>query len=285
MHARRRSLLLAPLFACAAFVPALAQSQSAVTNYPACTAKPSAQDSEAAHSAFLLGQRFFNEADYGSALHNFVDAYKIDCTKTELLLTIARANELGGNKAEAVHALETYLQRAQSVDPEAKNQIQKRIDNLKALIASQTPSATAPVPVPPPTETAPPPPTATTAIPPPPPPQEGGHTAAPWIVTGIGGAALIAGVVILLVGHSNYENALKSCPMNVCPKMSPEIADGNSALSLQHVGVGVLIGGGAVAAAGLIWHFVEPTGPTGSDKKASIEPVIGPGYAGVAGRF
>jgi hypothetical protein len=103
-------------------------------------------------------------------------------------------------------------------------------------------------------------------------------------VTGIGGAGLIAGVVILIVGNSNYQSALKQCPMNMCPPKSPEIGDGNSALSLEHVGVGVLIGGGAVAVGGLIWHFVEPTGSSG-DKKASIEPVLGPGYAGVAGRF
>jgi hypothetical protein len=288
MHARR-SLLLAPLLACAVAVPALAQSQPALTNYPACNGKPLPQDSEAAHSAFLLGQRFFNEADYGSALHNFVDAYKIDCTKTELLLTIARANELGGNKAEAVHALETYLARAPNVDPEAKSQIQKRIDNLKALIASQTPAPTAPpVPVPPPKETAPPPPPPTaTALPPPPPAQEGGHTAAPWIVTGIGGAGAVAGLVILLVGNGNYQAAEKACHGSPtgCAAGSPEIGDGNSALSLEHVGVGVLIGGGAVAVGGVIWHFVEPTGQSSPAKGASIEPALGPGYAGVAGRF
>ena len=78
--------------------------------------------------------------DYGSALHNFVDAYKIDCSKTELLISIARANELSGNKADAVHALETYLQRAPNVSPEDKAQIQKRIDNLKAQIEAQAPT-------------------------------------------------------------------------------------------------------------------------------------------------
>src|SRR5208282_5966786 len=131
---------LAPLLAVAVAVPAIAQTQPGLTNYAACTTKPSASDSDAAHSAFLLGKRFFDEADYGSAIHNFVDAYKLDCTKTELLTIIARANELSGNKAEAVHALETYLTRAPNLAPEDKNQIQKRIDNLKAQLAAQTSS-------------------------------------------------------------------------------------------------------------------------------------------------
>jgi hypothetical protein len=284
MHASRRTFLLAPLLACAFAVPALAQSTAATTNYPACTGKPSAQDSEAAHSAFLLGQRFFNEADYGSALHNFVDAYKIDCTKTDLLLTIARANELGGNKAEAVHALETYLARAQNLDPETKSQIQKRIDNLKAQIAAQTPSATvAPVPVPVPTVVVPVPTVTTPPPPPPPPPPDRGHSAGPWVVTAIGGAAFVAGGALWLVGHGKYTDAVTACPTHMgCS--SQDTSDGNTGRTLMTAGGSMFIGGGVIAAAGLIWHFAEPTGPS-DEKKAGVEPVLAPGYAGIAGRF
>ena len=92
MRACYRTVFLTSLVASVLAVPALAQTQPALTNYPACSTKPSASDSEAAHSAFLLGKRFFDEADYGSAIHNFVDAYKLDCTKTELLTIIARAH-------------------------------------------------------------------------------------------------------------------------------------------------------------------------------------------------
>src|SRR5208282_5002681 len=140
---------LAPLLAVAVAVPAIAQTQPGLTNYAACTTKPSASDSDAAHSAFLLGKRFFDDADYGSAIHNFVDAYKLDCTKTDLLTIIARANELAGNRAEAVHALEVYLQRATTLPAEDKAQVQRRIDNLKAQIAAQQPAATATATAPP----------------------------------------------------------------------------------------------------------------------------------------
>jgi hypothetical protein len=281
MIARHRPLFVVPLLACVLAIPASAQPQSPLTNYPECVGKASASDSEAAHSAFLLGKRFFDEADYGSAIHNFVDAYKLDCTKTELLTIIARANELSGNKAEAVHALETYLARAQNLAPEDKTQIQKRIDNLKAQIAAQTPQTTpAPPPVAP-VALVPPPPVAPAA---PPAPAEGrGHTAAPWVVTITGGAVLIAGGSVWLVGNSKYNTALSNCPGNVCPKGSSFEQDGNTGHTMMQVGGGLFIGGAVLAVAGLIWHFAEPTGP--APQKAAIRPEFGPGYAGLSGHF
>jgi hypothetical protein len=285
MLSRHRSCLLLPLVVTALAVPAFAQNQPALTNYAACTGKPSASDSEAAHSAFLLGKRFFDEADYGSAIHNFVDAYKLDCTKTELLTIIARANELSGNKAEAVHALETYLTRAANIAPEDKNQIQKRIDNLKAQLAAQTSAVVAPVPAPVPTPvaTTPPPPLSGSTAPPPPPPEARHHTAGPWVVTGIGAALLIGGGVTWIIGHGKYTTAQDKCPNQACTDPSVE-SDGNTGHTMMLAGGGLFVGGVVVAGGGLLWHFLEPTG-AGSETKAAIRPDFGPGYAGLSGRF
>jgi hypothetical protein len=263
----------------------MAQTSPGLTNYPECTSKASASDSEAAHSAFLLGKRFFDEADYGSAIHNFVDAYKLDCTKAELLTIIARANELSGNKAEAVHALETYLVRAPNVAPEDKSQIQKRIDNLKAQIAAQAPPAVvAPVPPAPVVTVAVPPPPLPPASPSPPPAVEAkSHTAAPWVVTIAGGAILIGGGSVWLVGHGKYSDAQTACPSNMdCPQSTAN--DGNTGRTMMFVGGGLFLGGAAVTLGGLLWHFLEPTSSEASTK-ASIRPDLAPGYAGVAGRF
>ena len=47
----------------------------------------------------------------------------------------------------------------------------------------------------------------------------------------------------------------------------------------------ILIGGGvAIVAGGLLWHFLEPTGPvekTGK-LKPSVTPQVAPGYAGMS---
>jgi hypothetical protein len=288
MHLRSRSLFVVPLLVSIIAIPAIAQTQPQLTNYATCTGKPSTSDSEAAHSAFLLGKRFFDEADYGSAIHNFVDAYKLDCTKTELLTIIARANELSGNKAEAVHALETYLTRAPNLAPEDKNQIQKRIDNLKAQLAAQTQTVVAPLPVPvpvPTTSAAPPVPTA--PVPPPPAPEEKHHTAGPWVVTAIGGALVVGGGVTWIIGHGKYSTAENACGGNPNDCHSPDpnvISDGDTGRTMMLVGGGMFIGGVVLAGAGLIWHFLEPTS-SGEAPKTGIRPDLAPGYAGISGRF
>ncbi len=263
-----------------------AQVPSGLTPYPACTMKPTAQDSEAAHSAYLLGKRFFDESDYGSASHNFIDAFKLDCTKPELLLNIARANELLGNRAESVHALETYLQRSQSLSPDEKAQYQRRIDNLKAAIAAQaTPTPVATV-VPPPVAVAPP---AAPIAPPPPASPERSHTVPPWIVVGAGGAAVIAGGVVYLIGAGDVSDAKNVCGSSPCPNTpagNAAASKGNTGNTLEKAGAVTFYAGLGAAAAGIIWHFVEPTRPAKPDK-AAILPVIGPGFAGasLAGSF
>jgi hypothetical protein len=303
MRAPHRHLLLPLLLATAAAVPALAQTGSSpLTNYPACTTTPSKQDSDQAHDAFKLGKRFFDEADYGSAIHNFADAYKLDCTKTELLTIIARAFELNGNRGEAVHALETYLERAQGVSLDDKAQIQKRIDNLKAQMPTQQPSATGTATTAPtvtatapatavPTHTAP---TASGTASAPPPQQARGHTALPWIVAGVGAAAAVAGGIVYLVeksaANTDLTKALADCvpgtgQSNCVPLPGkPAKADGdayNSANNLVTVGTVLFWSGLGVAAGGVIWHFLEPTGSK-TETKAQLAPAVAPGYAGVS---
>jgi hypothetical protein len=286
MPACYRTALLTSLVATALAVPALAQTQPAPTNFPACTVKPTASDSDAAHSAFLLGKRFFDEADYGSAIHNFVDAYKLDCTKTELLTIIARANELSGDRAEAVIALETYLLRVQNLAPEDRAQIQKRIDNLKIQVAAQTPSAATPSAVATGTPATPISATVESPAPAPATAETRHHGAAPWVVTSIGAVAVVTGGVIWLVGQHKYSSAISSCGGNTCAPGSSAIEEGNTGHTFMQAGGGVFIGGLGLIGAGLLWHFLEPTGGS-VGTKATIQPDVGPGYGGVsvAGRF
>src|SRR5277367_3721125 len=172
MRRSLRPLMTFALIATAAAVPAFAQSGSDATQesqYAACTSKPSQADTEAAHGAYTAGKGSFDEADYARAINYFKDAYRRDCTKHELLIIIARAYELQGNRREAVHALETYLERL----PAASDaEVQKRhIANLKRdIVDSPSPSAapSASVAVPPnvPVASAAPPPVAPAAPPP-----------------------------------------------------------------------------------------------------------------------
>jgi hypothetical protein len=254
------------------------------TPFPPCTTPPTEADRNAAKGAFAAGQGSFNEADYGTAITYWRDAYRRDCTAHALLLNLARAYELKPDRSEAVNALETYLQRK----PEAPDadQIRRRIDNLKAQIAASAP---------PPAATAAqmptsPPPVPTAAQPPEGADKGRGPGATPLIVAGAGGAVAIVGAVLLVTGIKSENDAADQCPLRrQCPQ---EVTDqGNSARTQQKIG-GVMIGvGGAAIVGGLIWHFAS--GPSSSaqtprsGQRAALAPVIAPGFTGLslAGRF
>jgi hypothetical protein len=303
MRLSLRSLAPFALICTAAAVPALAQPQPSapsdpggLSQYAVCAGKPTAADTEAAHGAYMAGKGSFDEADYTTAINYFKDAYRRDCTKNELLVIIARAFELQGNRREAVHALETYLERV----PAAQDaEVQRRhIANLKreiteqppppaAASASATPSAAASAPpaasaAPAPTESAPSPSASSAA----PPATEQKHSIAPWVLMGVGiPAALITGGVLYGVGSGQVSNAEQVCGTahNQCPKGSSSIDQGNSGRSNETVGVVVAaVGVPVVLAGGLLWHFLENSGAEPAKTgRATVAPQIAPGYAGV----
>src|SRR6476659_9216277 len=114
--------------------------------YVDCTHEASEADVTAAKAAFQAGNVSFNEADYPRAILYWEDAFRRDCSAHPLLLNLARAYELNGQKQQAVIALETFLQREPNTTERA--QIQRRIEVLKKQI--ETEQAATPVAAPPP---------------------------------------------------------------------------------------------------------------------------------------
>jgi len=290
MRSRNQSLL-ACLVAVALAVPALAQSGS-VTQYPTCPDPPpklSQVELDAARASWRVANEAYAKGDYQKALTNLKDAFGRDCSRSELLTQIALIYELLGNRAEALHALETYLQRnPKAADAET---VRDKIQKLRAMVqstatatttqptATATVTATVTATATAPTATA----TATEA------PESHGHTAGPWIVVGVGVAAAIAGGVMLGVGQSDVSKSRDGCTVSSkdgsldCP--SPKTSDGQDRQTLNSTGttlsnVGVIVGAVGLAAivGGLIWHFAEPTGA----KTTAFMPVFAPGYGGVS---
>ena len=223
-----RHLLFAAFAASVVAVPALAQ-QAGSSGYPApCPASQvSKSDVDRAHTVFLSGKGFLDESNYDKAISYFKDAYSIDCSVHAILPIIATAYERKGDKQSAVGALQEYLKRVPNAPD--REVVERRIKNLQDQIAQEKATATAAptASTPPtattaaPTATATTPPTATTSATAEPtstataaPTTEGGHTAAPWIVVGVGGAALVAGVVMFVVGSGDISTAEKTCPVD-----------------------------------------------------------------------
>lgn len=108
----------------------------------------------------------------------------------------------------------------------------------------------------------------------------------PWVVVGVGGAALVAGVVLYAVGGPQISDAEKTCGTQHTncppgPAGANAISEGNSGRTLETVGVVVGAVGVAGVAGGLLWHFLEPTSTSGAPSTA-LSPVVAPGYAGVS---
>jgi hypothetical protein len=295
-----RHLIVAAFAVSVVAVPALAQ-QGASSGYPApCPASQvSKSDVERAHTVFLSGKGFLDEANYDKAISYFKDAYSIDCSVHAILPIIATAYERKGDKQSAVGALQEYLKRVPNApDHEV---IQRRINNLQDQIAQEkgaatavptasTPPAASTAPTAAPTATTPSTATMATAEPTStataPPTTEGGHSVAPWIVVGVGGAAVVAGVVLFAVGAGDISTAEQKCPVHGNCNDPNSQSTGNTGRTLETVGVVAGAVGVAAVAGGLLWHFLETPGAP-STTGATVTPVVAPGYAGLGlgGRF
>ncbi len=244
-------------------------------SYPACTkAVTPAGDTEQAHQKYIAAKQDYDEGNYDYAIRRFRDAYSLDCNQHELLLIISATYEKKGDRKEALTALETYQQRLPNA-PDATT-VQAKIENLKKQIA-----AAAPAPAPTPLAATPPAPASATET------QE--HTILPWFVVGVGVAAVGAGIVLLVAAP----DLPADCEAGTCTDVKgtqtedainvDRRAEAGRHVGMTTGGVITLAGGGALVVGGLLWHFLEPTGPKqASLTRPRVAPSVAPGFAGLS---
>ncbi|HEY8943261.1 MAG TPA: hypothetical protein VIM73_03315 [Polyangiaceae bacterium] len=253
-------------------------------SYPPCDRQPTETDIAGAKGAFQAGQASFDEADYRRAIDYWEDAYRRDCTAHALLLNLARAYELNGEKAEAVVALETYLQREPS-SPD-KDKIERRLEVLARQLEEEQARAAAPPPPPPPPPVASPAPTPAPAqeapVSTPNEEEPSGRSIVPLFVAGAGGAIAVIGGILYASAQSDLSDAEDQCPERVCPPNRPDLtADANDARSRAQLATGVTLGGVAVLGGGLAWYLLSA--PKADSPSASrLVPIALPSYAGLS---
>ncbi len=110
------------------------------------------------------------------------------------------------------------------------------------------------------------------------------------VVTGVGGAALVAGGVFYLLARSAIGPVTSACPSSPCsiPNGSPLPGDYQDAQQKQTTAIVLAIAGGAVAATGLVLFATAPSGGEAQPATAvRLAPWIamGAGGASVSGSF
>jgi hypothetical protein len=246
-----------------------------VKQYADCGREPTETDVTAAKGAFQAGNASFEEADYSRAIVYWEDAYRRDCTAHGMLLNLARAYELNGNKPQAVVALRTYLERVSSAD---KDKIERRIDVLNKQIEAEraqaaSTAATPPAPVP-----APPPSAAVPSPSPEPAREEVKPPLAALVIAGVGGATAIVGGVLFITGQSDLAAADDRCPDRENCQDEKTREEGNSARTRATIGTWLGLGGVAVAGGGLAWYFLSPRTKTAAGR--GFTPIAAPNYVG-----
>lgn len=100
---------------------------------------------------------------------------------------------------------------------------------------------------------------------------QGEHSIAPWVVVGVGGAAVIAGVIIFALAPdrpSNCDKSTQKCQRVPADESEADLAkdkdQAGRADSQPVLGLVVAGAGAAFVAGGLVWHFLEPVGPAKS---------------------
>jgi hypothetical protein len=148
-------------------------------------------------------------------------------------------------------------------------------------------AAPAPSPAPAPAPVVVPPPGPAPATPPPAeePKKGSGLRTVGFVALGVGGAAVIGGVITGLMAKSAESSATKQCKEKVCPTAAE--SDFDSASSLATVTNVLLIGGGVVAAAGVTLVLVGGSKKGDEPPKAAtaprlrLTPVVSPIGAGL----
>lgn len=267
--------------------------------YPACSNKTLTKgETDGAHYAYLAGRQSFDEGDYATAITYFRDAYRRDCSKHELLPTIARAYELSQNRAEALLALESFLKRVPPHDANVEP-VKKRIANLRsqgdsrAAAAPSTPNAA-------PAANASGPdvgsvgasssssatsPSANMASPT---SKPASASALPWGLTGVGAVAAVVGTVMMVGGFEKRSDATAACPKSDTGGRScPAGVDSNQVQKKHDDGTqqattgGIVLGVGAAAVVGgVVWILLDRSATSAANASA-FSPWVDRDTAGV----
>lgn len=221
------------------------------TNVEAMEQAGEGMDDERARSHFRAGSNLYDAGSFERAGEEFAQAYELS-GRPELLYNVYVAYRDAGMVREAKDALARYLEEAEQVEDRVN--LEARLRSLEAQVAAldmaeeqatereeeeEEERGTG---------------AGTGYTPPPPPPEDGGPGIGPWIVIGLGGAAIVAGAITGVMALGAVGDIEDECPDDVCPADYDELEeDREDARTLVRATDFLLLGGAVVAAGGVAW--------------------------------
>jgi len=272
----------------ALFGEGVARADGKPLEYPAACAEVRPEAAEEARKTFLAGKTKADESSYDEAVTLLLEAYRKDCTRHAFLQIIASVLEKQGRHEDAIVALTLVLER-QAMTGAERAPLETKVKNLRVLVEEKKKRDAAAAAAGP-AKKDPPPTTAPSG-------EVREHTLPPWLVFAGGAVATATGAVLLTVAAViDPGERCVTKPEPLCT-LSPADLDLNPQQRANRLesyqtnarlvsgmypgGAAALIGGVVLMTGGLVWHFLEPTGPVTTAKLPKLLPSLAPGYGGV----
>ncbi len=214
--------------------------------------EPIAQDAcERVKADFEAGGKFFNDGEFEQAIAA-LERVKAACPSPLLDYNLARAYEGLGDLEAAIAAYRRYLDASPTADD--RGGVQKRIATLEQQLARRS---------------APPPSPAETPTP------------IPWIIGGVGLAAMGAGLGVGVVAKSHEDDAHDAADHQSSTQALSTAED------LAAASNALLVIGGLMLVAGTSWGVVDLLSLGGDEEPATsnLSLRVGLGQVSLAGRF
>lgn len=256
-----------------------------------CNVKPTKAHTKQAKADYEEGKKL-HDAGVKGAVEKFHHAYLTDCTKHELLVLLSFAYQGEGKLKEAILADELYIQkRGASLSEEDRAVIENRLHDLRGILEEQEAKERALIAAQKKEREKPPAP----VLPPPRAPEERPHSKLPWIPIGVGAAAIVTGVVLVVAAESTFPNTCarhggwaglwgkEECQVDASDTTT--IRDANFSKGMWNGGVASIVGGGALAIGGAVWLVFDRTGSRSSSSAMRVTPILSPSRVGIAGTF
>lgn len=186
-----------------------------------------------ARAQFQLGETLYSEGQFEEAATAFQEAYDAS-GRRELLYNLYLAWRDARRDARAADALERYLHAMEGEELDNRVLLERRLSALREAPDADVEQV----------------------------PIDLGHgmrqprspSIVPWVVVGVGAAALVVGGITGVLALSKESDLLERCPERDCPELQSE-ADGGRRLA--RTTDALLIGGAIVTGAGIVWAVLD----------------------------